>query len=315
MTIMRKTPVVAVVGPTAAGKTSLAMELVAVLNGEAEIVSADSIQVYKELDIGSAKPTGVEKARARFHAIDLIEPDEDFTVAQYQSVALSAVEDIRQRGRLPILCGGTGLYIKALTQAMGIPHVEPDEPLRASWMQYLDAHGPGSLHCVLIERDPETASKLHINDARRIIRALEVLEHTGIKLSEWHGYDSDNGQALLPDCMIIGLKAERNWLNNRINARVDDMIKGGFIDEVISLREKGYNENLKSMQSLGYKEINASLSGQISIDDAVEQIKLRTRQFAKRQMTWFRADIRITWLDIEQHSPSELASEIHSMLN
>lgn len=305
-------PVVFIVGPTAIGKTAAAVALAEALGGAAEIVSADSVQVYKRLDIGSAKPTAEERMRAVFHAIDLAEPDEAFTLADYRNAAAQALADVRARGKLPIVCGGTGLYIKALTQPMSIPHVAPDETLRRRWLDYLEQNGPGSLHSVLMRRDPVSAARLHVNDNRRIIRALEVIEHTGMPLSHWHSLDTDRGRALVDDAVFAGLCADRAWLTERIERRVEAMIAMGFVEEVQSLRRAGYDERLRSMQSLGYKELNAHLSGQMSRADALEQIKLRTKQFARRQMIWFRAEKRIVWQQVETKSVSEIVHNIRA---
>jgi tRNA dimethylallyltransferase len=315
MTHQQPSPVLVLVGPTAIGKTAVALALVELLWGRAEIVSADSVQVYRKLDIGSAKPTMGERSLAAFHAIDIVEPDEDFTVADYQRVACEAIKSINARGNLPILCGGTGLYVKALTQPMGIPRAAPDEAFRKQWMDYLEKNGPGSLHKVLSERDPDSAAKLHVNDARRIIRALEVLETTGTPLSEWHRHDVEQGLALVSPCVFVGLTGDRAWLIERIDRRVGAMVEAGFASEVQSLRDLGYDENLKSMQSLGYKELNAVFSGQTTLPEAIEAVKLHTRQYARRQMIWFRAEKRINWVNVDDRDPREIALEISARFN
>jgi tRNA dimethylallyltransferase len=198
---------------------------------------------------------------------------------------------------------------------MSLPSVEPDNEFREFWEKYALENGTGSVHKILEDKDPVTASKIHVNHTRRIIRALEVLEKTGKPLSYWHKLDSGEGSALLPNCIFVGLSCERQLLIQRVEKRVDQMIEQGFFEEVRSLIQRGYKENLKSMQSLGYKELCAANSGECSIDKSIELIKIHTRQYARRQMIWFRAEKRITWLNIESRSLEDIAFEILRMYN
>jgi tRNA dimethylallyltransferase len=269
------------------------------LGGRGEILSADSVQIYRGLDIGSAKPTPDEKSRARFHLVDIADPDEDFTLADYQRHAVEARGAVVDRGKLPIVCGGTGLYLRALTQPLSLTHVPPDEEFRTRWNTYAAANGVASVHAVLAERDPDAAAKLHGNDLRRIVRALEVLEHTGKRLSEWHREDRAAGAPLMPGTAIFVLNRDRERLYEAIDRRVDQMISAGFEGEVRRLRQAGFPRSLHSMRTLGYNEMNGYLDGETSLPECIESIKRHTRQFARRQLIWFRADPSAVWVDVE----------------
>jgi tRNA dimethylallyltransferase len=306
-------PVIAVVGPTAVGKTAVAIELADRLEGRAEILSADSVQIYRGLNIGSAKPSAEERRRARFELIDIADTDQSYTLADYQRDAIAAYESVRGRGSLSILCGGTGLYIRALTQPLGIPRVPPDPELRNRWNSFAAEHGITALHQALAERDPSTASRLHVNDVRRVVRALEVLDHTGRRLSDWHKEDQASGAALLPEVMMFGLNRDRPSLYEAIDRRVDQMMLDGFEQEVRQLRAAGYARALHSMRCLGYNELNAYVDGEATLSECVESIKLHTRQFARRQLIWFRADPRITWIDTEGVTAERIADRIMSL--
>ena len=305
---------IAVVGPTAIGKTDVATELVDRYGGRAEILSADSVQIYRNLDIGSAKPSVQERNRARFHLIDLVDPDQAYTVADYQRDAVAAHDLVKGRGTLSILCGGTGLYIRALTQPLGIPSVPPDPELRARWNTYAVEHGTVALHELLIERDPAAAARLHPKDGRRIVRALEVIEHTGRKLSDWHEDDRSSGVALMPSVTTVCLNRDRAELYRAIDLRVDRMMDAGFPQEVLQLREAGFARTLHSMRTLGYNELNAFIDGETTLPECVELIKLHTRQYARRQLIWFRADPRIMWIDTEGMDAPRIADRIISLI-
>ena len=306
---------VAVVGPTAIGKTAVAVELAKRLGGRAEILSMDSVQVYKHLDIGAAKPSSQERGEVAFHLLDLIEPDQPFTLSDYQTAASDAAEQVFNRGSVAILSGGTGLYFRSLTQPLALPTVPPDESLRSDLMRQEQEGGPGTLHRRLLALDETAAARLHPNDAKRVIRALEVIHHTQEKISELHRRDAATGQPLIHCDRFFALNCERSALYQRIEQRVDAMMADGFLDEVRRLRELGYARALRSMSSLGYNELNAHLDGELDMQAAVAMIKQRTRQYARRQLIWFRADPRLTWMEAPPERPAaDVAQEIASTL-
>ena len=291
-----------ITGPTACGKTALSIRLAHALDGE--IVSADSVQVYCHLDIGSAKPTPEEREGVPHHLLDCVEVDEPLSAAQYQRLAKCAIAEIQARGKMPIVVGGTGLYINALTTGLNFTGAAPDEAFRALW-QKREAEEPGCAHRELLQCDPVTAKRLHPNDKKRVIRALEVLHLTGRPLSEQApGFRQDKGSE---DIRMIGLTMPRELLYARIDERVDAMIHAGLIEEVQGLLAR-YDRSLPSLQGLGYKEIAAYLAGECTKEEAIAAIKLGTRHFAKRQMTWFKRDARIHWLDVSQLSGEALFS-------
>ena len=284
----------AIVGPTAAGKSEVGMGLAEALDGE--IVSADSMQVYRGMDIGTAKPTAEERARVPHHLIDILDPDEAFSVADYQARADAALAAIWQRGRQPILVGGSGLYIRAVLEEMDFSLVPPDPEFRRRLLEEARSKGTRALHEWLGEVDPAAAARIHPNDQKRIIRALEVAE------SSW-GVGSDSGKVdreRTPryNSTQFGLTLEREELYRRIEARADRMIAGGLVEEVRGLLERGLDEDLVSIKGLGYAQIAPHVRGQIPLEEAVSRLKRDTRRFAKRQMTWFRADPRIEWIDV-----------------
>ncbi len=308
--MLAEPPVIAIVGPTAIGKTAVAIELARLFDGRAQLISADSVQVYRGLDIGSAKPSQEEQRQVTIRLIDVADPDQNFTLSDYQNLAVDAHAAGVSRGQATILVGGTGLYIRALTSPLGLPEMPPNEEFREQWRTFAEENGQDALYAVLKEQDKATAARLHPNDTKRIIRALEVQQHTGKPLSYWHEEDRRAGRALLPDVQIFGLNRERESLRAIIDTRVDSMIAAGFLDEVESLRRAGYNPALNSMQSLGYKQINAHLDGTLTLREAIDEIKLRTKQFARRQLIWFRADPRIRWIDVEPMDSVKVAESI-----
>ncbi len=292
------------------------MALAKLLGGKAEILSLDSVQVYRRLEIGSAKPSPMERAEVAFHLLDLVDPDEPFTLADYQTAAVSAANLVAQRGNVAILSGGTGLYFRSLTQPLGLPTVPPDERLRADLQRQEQEHGAGTLHRRLTELDVVAAERLHPNDTKRVIRALEVIHHTREKISDLHRRDAATGEPLIRCDHCFALNCDRAALYARIERRVDEMMQAGFLDEVRALRNFGYSPQLRSMKSLGYSELNAHLDGELDYNAAVALIKQRTRQYARRQLIWFRADQRLTWLDAPPDSPpSDVAAEIHAALS
>ena len=282
----------AVVGPTATGKTAVGILLAETLGGE--IISADCMAVYRGMDIGTAKPTPEQQRRVRFHLIDVCDPDEPFSVAQFQQLALEAIRQIRQRGALPIVVGGTGLYVKALLDGFHIPPAPAQEALRQQLWQEARRSGSAVLHARLQQVDPRAAARIHPHDAVRIIRALEVYYVTGRPISEWQQQQPppEIGRA-----RRFGLTMPREMLYARINQRVEQMIAQGWLEEVRRLLHAGYSLDLPAMRSLGYAELVQVVQGKMELSEAISLIQRETRRFAKRQFTWFRADKQIAWID------------------
>jgi tRNA dimethylallyltransferase len=287
--------IIIVCGPTGIGKTAVAIDVAQHFN--AEIINADSMQVYKFLDIGTAKPTHAEQSRVPHHMIDVVEPDEPFDAAQFSEYARAKIIELYQQGITPFVVGGTGLYIKALLY--GLFKAELSDPdIRNRLKEEAALSGIGHLYERLKKLDPITARRLHPNDTYRIIRALEVSETTGKAISEYHSehdFSEERYQALK-----IGLNMDRTRLYERIDARVDSMIAAGFVGEVRELLKKGYASDLKSMQSIGYRHVVDFIEGHMTRHKAIETLKRDTRRFAKRQLTWFGADNEIIWKKPEQ---------------
>jgi tRNA dimethylallyltransferase len=303
---------VALVGPTASGKTAVALALAERV--PLEIVSADSLQVYRHMDIGTAKPTAQEREQTVFHALDVVNPDQEWTLADFQALGEAALVEIAHRGHLPLIVGGTGLYVRALTTRLDIPEVTPNEELRETWKRLAAQEGTAALQAALVLVDPESARRIHGNDVRRMIRALEVHTATGVALSEWHA--RNRAQGLDTGAVLFGVHfADRAALYARIDARVDQMLADGFLEEVRHLRELGYGPDLKPMQSLGYRHLSAFLDGEWDWETAIAELKRDTRRFAKRQMIWFRADPRIIWLEAAGKTPVQIADEIWVQLS
>jgi tRNA dimethylallyltransferase len=294
----------AVVGPTAAGKTAAAVCLAELLGGE--IVSADAVAVYRRLDIGAAKPDPDERVRAAFHAIDVAEPTDDFSVTDFDRHASTAIAAIRARGCLPILAGGTGLYVRAVTSVLAIPEVPPQPELRAALWEKIGRDGAPALHQRLAQVDPIAASKIAPGDGKRIIRALEVWTVTKRPLSSFHTPEGVHGTPK-PGVALWGLRWDRAALYRRIEARVDAMLAAGFVDEVRDLLDSGVPETCKSMQSLGYRHLVQYVRKERSLSEAIDAIKADTRRFAKRQLSWFGNDPRVRWIDVRE---GETAVEI-----
>jgi tRNA dimethylallyltransferase len=286
-----KPKLIVVCGPTAAGKTSVGIELAAALGGE--IISADSMQVYRYMDIGTAKPTSAERAAAAHHLIDVVDPDEPFDAARYAALARETMAALHRRGRAPLVVGGTGLYIKALLHGLFRSDVG-DPAVRGRLSAEARAEGTRPLHARLAACDPETASRLHPNDTARVVRALEVFTVTGRPISAFHRAHRFAEDPF--DSLLIGLEMERERLYERIDRRVDAMLAAGFEEEVRGLLSRGYGPELNSMQSIGYSHLSAMLAGRIDRPEAVRTLKRDTRRFAKRQLTWFRAIPGIVWM-------------------
>lgn len=306
-----KKPLFIVVGPTATGKTSIGIELSKRLNGE--IISADSAQIYKGMDIGTAKPSMAERAGIVHHMIDIITPDTPYSVACYQKDALDCIHHVIEKGKIPIVVGGTGLYINAITYPMTFANSSGDPQIRNKWDDYAKGHGVDALHSALQERDPETANRLHPNDVKRVVRALEVFESTGKPFSA-HRSSYQNAESEFNIC-IVGLTMDREKLYARIEQRVDEMMTNGLLSEVESLTRQ-YSTNFLAFQALGYKEIIAYIQKECSLDESVSVLKRNTRRYAKRQLTWFNRDKRIHWHDVGNvETCVNLADEIVSLLD
>jgi tRNA dimethylallyltransferase len=292
------------VGPTGVGKTALAIELAEQLNGE--IVSADSRQIYRGMDIGTGKPTPDQLIRARHYLIDRVDPDQSYTLAEYQADAYAAIDDIFARGRQPLLVGGTGLYVRAVTEGLQIPAVPPNPELRAQLEDRAAREGGDKLYAELQQIDPAAAAKIDPRNVRRTIRALEVYLSTGEKFSS-------AGKTEPPPFAVrrLGLTLPRDELYRRVDARVDEMIARGWLDEMRVLAAK-YNRALPALSSLGYPQMGAVLRGEISIADAAQEIKYQTHRFIRHQYAWFRpADARMAWFDASQVNAADVVKAIN----
>lgn len=290
-----KPTILALVGPTGSGKTKTAIQICKELN--AEIVSMDSMQIYRGMDIGTAKPTKNELASAPHHMIDVADPEQIFTVSMYREMACKIIDDILARGKLPLLVGGTGLYLQAISYDMSLGEKGADAKLREELNQIASQpSGALKLHKRLEAVDPVTAQKLHPNDIRRVIRALEIIETSGKAKSEQGHEDRIEGPYHV---LVYGLSLPRDQMYARINARVDQMIESGLVGEVQNLLEKGISPRPEggAMQAIGYKEIVSALQGDITLEQAISLIKQSSRRYAKRQWTWFRHDPRTQWFD------------------
>lgn len=285
---------VCVVGPTASGKSGLAVRLAREFNGE--VVSADSMQVYRGLDIGTAKITQEQMRGVAHHMIDVVAPDGAYNAADYCRDASSAIAGIRARGHIPIVAGGTGLYVDGLLGNIRFDGEKADAAYRTQLQNYVSEYGPQALHEKLAQADPAYAEKTHANNVKRVIRALEVMKMTGTTMTE---LAASSGPARY-DCLKIGLcYADRAALYRRIDRRVDEMMEHGLLDEVDRLLASGVSPQAQSMQGIGYKELLAFRFGEISLDRAVELIKQNSRNYAKRQLTWFRRDASVVWFDVD----------------
>lgn len=288
---MEKIKIIVIVGPTASGKSRLAMELAERFNGE--IVSADSMQVYRHMDIGTAKPAKEQREKIPHHMMDVADPDEEFTAARYREEASIAINDIHKRGKNIFVAGGTGLYIRALTKGL-FNGPGADMRIRGELAMLGGSQGTWRLYERLKQVDPEAASKIHPNNTARIVRAMEVYCLTNKPIS---AFQKEHGFSEEPyDALKIGLSVDRKFLYKCIEDRVDNMIKAGLPEEVGRLMSMGYSPDIKAMCGLGYKEIAMYIQNQCSLEDAVSEIKKNTRRYAKRQMTWFKKETDIKWL-------------------
>lgn len=303
-----KQPLLVILGPTGVGKTDLAIAIAQALNGE--IIGADSRQIYRYMDIGTAKPTPAERAQAPHHLLDVVDPDENLALAQYQHLAYAAIDAIHAQGRLPMLVGGTGQYITAVIEGWSIPAVPPNEALRAELEAYAAEHGAEALHLRLQALDPAAAAAIHHNNVRRVIRALEVCIEAGQPISELQ-------QKRPPPYSVVqhGLTMDKIRLLERADRRVDAMMAAGFLDEVRRLLEMGYQRKLPSMSGLGYAQLAAHLLDDAALEECVATTKRDTHDFIRRQYTWFRGhDSGIVWHDVEELDRTALINELADAL-
>ena len=300
--------VLIIVVPTASGKTKLSIELAKDLNGE--IISADSMQLYRFMDIGTAKPDKEEMSGIRHYLIDEVNPDVEFSVAKYQELALQYIQEVLEKGKLPIVVGGTGLYVNSLIYNINFSETIIDWEFREKLKKEAEEKGNEYLHNKLREIDQESAQKLHVNDIKRIIRAIEVYEYTKKPISYHQEISRQNPPSY--NFIVIGLRMDRDKLYQRINQRVDLMMEKGLMQEVQSLIESGYDKNTVAMQGIGYKEMLAHLRGEISLEEAVDLIKVGSRHYAKRQITWFKRLENIFWIDVDEKTEAiDLVKIIH----
>lgn len=304
----KKQKVVVIAGPTASGKSGLAVELALLLQGE--IVNADSMQVYRYMDVGTAKPSPWERSKVPHHLLDVVDPDEEFNAAIYRSLAVPVIRDLLSRGKVCFVAGGTGLYIKTLLG--GLLHCPPaDHALRQELRERAEAQGLDAMYRILEELDPLSAKKIHAHDKVRVLRALEIIELTKKPLSalvQGHGFQDTAFQALK-----ICLQIDREELYHRINQRSLLMVERSLVEETKNLLARGYSPDLKPMKALGYRHAMRYLEGRYDREEMVRQLQLDTRRYAKRQMTWFRADPSIMWIDPQrkEHLVETITSFVH----
>ena len=288
-----KKPLIVLTGPTAVGKTKLSIALAKAVNGE--IISADSMQVYRYMDVGSAKITPDEMDGVPHHLVDVLDPTEDFNIVLFQQLAKKSMEEIYSKGRIPILVGGTGFYIQAITRDIDFTQSEQDDSYRKELEALAAEKGSSFLHDMLASVDPKSAEDIHENNVKRVIRALEFYKQNGTRISE---HNEEQKEHVSPyNLAYFVLNAPRPLLYERIDARVDEMLKNGLVEEVKNLHRMGCHREMVSMQGLGYKEILSWLGGEYPYEEAIRILKRDTRHFAKRQLTWFRREGEVTWVD------------------
>lgn len=296
-----KKPLVVLTGPTAVGKTKLSITLAKALGGE--IISADSMQVYKHMDIGSAKITEKEMDGVPHHLIDVLSPFEEFHIVRFQELAKKAMEDIYSRGRIPVFVGGTGFYIQAVTKDIDFTEGEEDKEYREELSRLAAEKGNEFLHEMLRNIDPKSAEEIHANNVKRVIRALEFYKENGFPISQHNEEQKQNETPY--NLAYFVLNAPRELLYERIDRRVDEMMENGLMEEVQKLKDMGCRREMTSMQGLGYKEILSFLEGEVPLEEAVRILKRDTRHFAKRQLTWFRRESDVIWVDKDKFSFDE----------
>ena len=297
----KKRPLLILTGPTAVGKTELSIALAKKINGA--VISADSMQVYRGMDIGSAKVTPEEMQGVPHYLIDVLAPEDEFHVVRFQEMAKEALQEIYEKKQIPIIAGGTGFYIQALLYDIDFTEQDEDTALRNHYAQLAEEHGNAYLHEMLRQVDPVSAEMIHANNVKRVIRALEYYRQTGQKMSEHN--EAERRKESPYEFVYFVLNTPREQLYARIDRRVDQMIEEGLVDEVKHLKELGCTKEMVSMQGLGYKEILAYLDGEYDLDTAVYTIKRDTRHFAKRQLTWFRRERQVTWIQKEVYDYDE----------
>jgi tRNA dimethylallyltransferase len=290
---------IVLIGPTAVGKTKLSIELAKQFNGE--IISGDSMQIYRGMDIGTAKITPEEMDGIPHHLIDIKDPEESFSTAEFQELVRMKIEEISSKGKMPMIVGGTGLYIQSVIYDYHFTNAPSDPEFRSVLEKEADEHGPDLLHERLKAADPESASRIHPNNVRRVIRALEIVHCTGKTVIE---LQENQSPELLYDTAVIGLTMDRDILYERINLRVDLMIKQGLLEEVKYFYDKGLR-GCQSIQAIGYKELYDYFNGEISLEEAVENLKQNSRRYAKRQLTWFRNKMNVEWFDMSVSNDAE----------
>ena len=301
----RSNTVIALAGPTAVGKTKFAIMLAQAFDGE--VVSCDSMQLYKYMDIGSAKPTPEEMAMAKHHLVDLVDPRDEFSVAQYQKLAKKAIADILSRGKTPIISGGTGLYLNSLLYDMDFSSAPEDTEYREALEKTAEEEGGReALHKMLEEQDPKAAALIHPNNAKKVIRALERLKSGEGEIKQFSEIDSETEDY---EVILMGLTRDRAELYDRVNRRVDILMEEGLLDEVKELMDMGLTQDNISMKGIGYKEVMDHLDGRYSLEDAVDTIKKNTRHYAKKQLTWFRRYDKMKWFDISEYNSDKDAFE------
>lgn len=296
-----KRPLIILTGPTAVGKTKASIALAKAVGGE--IISADSMQVYKQMDIGSAKITEEEMEGVPHYLIDVLEPSEEFHVVKFKKLALKAMEEIYAKGKIPLIVGGTGFYIQALLYDIDFTENTKDKTIREELLRFAKENGAAKLHEELRRTDPKAAEEIHENNVKRVIRALEFYRLTGTKISE-HNEAERAKTSPYTFCYFV-LNDDRERLYERINARVDKMLDDGLLYEVRALKERGFTKDMVSMQGLGYKEMLAYLDGTVSLSDAVYILKRDTRHFAKRQLTWFKRERDVIWVNKNEFAYEE----------
>lgn len=303
--------VLILLGPTGIGKTKTSIKLAEKLT-DIEIISADSMQIYKYMDVGTAKPEKAILNKVKHHMIDIINPDQRFDASKYSKLSIASINNIINRNKIPIIVGGSGLYISSIINPL-FKGPSKNNKYREKLEEEVKTHGKNYLHEKLSKIDPISSSKIKPNDLRRIIRALEVYKLSGKTISSLQEKDLD--KRTIFKYHIIGLKIDREYLYNRINLRVDNMFRDGFVEEVKMLRKMGYDEKLYSMQSLGYKQINKYLNGECSKKETIDSIKTKTRNYVKRQMTWFNNKIKnIEWINLDEYDENEVISKIIAII-
>jgi tRNA dimethylallyltransferase len=305
-----KTTIPILLGPTATGKTPVSIALAKKIN--AEIISADSRLVYRFLDIGTAKPSLSEMQDIPHHLIDLVNPDENFTVAGYKKLAYKKIDEILASGKIPLVVGGTGLYIRALVENPSFQNLPPDPDMRGEILREIDEKGSQAVYRELAELDPDAAEKIHPNNIPRLVRAIEVVRSKNVKFSESVRHDRERSGDKNPySWVLVGLNMDREVLYKRINARVKLMIDAGWVDEVKNILDMGFTGNEKPLMGLGYRDIISLIKGEIDLNAAIENIARDTRRFAKRQMTFFRKIPDINWIELDEgYDTSDVVSKI-----